>query len=162
MLMARGNAFSRNGHRPTLRAGRVRPGTVTVEFLLNLPVWLILLLAMVHFGRLLANSQQLALASRVGAREAARTAHLPCSGGVPEHVVRAVGRQLQDSGIACTKVILEHNVGGAHARLESGTGPGTPPHVPLPILGRYVRVTVFSHSRSHSTTFRHEGDSESR
>ena len=43
---------------------------MTLELILNLPVWIIVLLAVIQFGQLLSNLQQVALASRVGATEA--------------------------------------------------------------------------------------------
>lgn len=117
-------------------------GRVTVELLLNLPIWLLFVLAVVQFGQQSAAVQQVALASRVGAAEAAQTASLPSSDAVPDAVLSAVRRQLASAGLVCSKVVLQHNVGGKPALLTAGTGPAEPPSAPLPRFGSYVRVTV--------------------
>jgi Flp pilus assembly protein TadG len=56
-----------------MQAGRgpARGGTAAIELLLVLPLLLVIILAMVQFGMLLAAQQQLQLASREGARVAA-------------------------------------------------------------------------------------------
>jgi Flp pilus assembly protein TadG len=121
-----------------------RRGSVTLELLLNLPIWLLALFGTIEFGQILSNMQHVSLASRVGAEEAAQTASLPPSGDVPDNVLAAIERQLGAVGIAPAKVILEHNSGGTAVALVSGTGRGDPPDTPLPTLGTYVRVTVFA------------------
>jgi len=113
-----------------------------VELLLNLPIWLVLVLAVVQFGQRSAAVQQVALASRVGAEEAAQTASLTSDDAVPGNVLAAIERELASCGLGCSKVILEHNVGGEPVLLIAGGGPGAPPPTPLPVLGHYVRVTV--------------------
>jgi hypothetical protein len=113
-----------------------------VELLLNLPIWLLLVLAVVQFGQRSAAVQQVALASRVGAAEAAQTTSLPLDEAVPNNVLSAIERQLASSGLACSKVVLEHNVRGKPVRRIAGGGPGDRPRTPLPIFGKYVRVTV--------------------
>ncbi len=113
-----------------------------MELLLNLPIWLLLVLAVVQFGQRSAAVQQVAMASRVGAEEAARTAPLSSDDAVPGNVLAAVERHLASCGLGCSKVILEHNVGGRPALLIAGGGPGDPPSTPLPVFGNYVRVTV--------------------
>mgnify|MGYP000873921391 CR=1 FL=1 len=95
----------RGVRRPRLR----RAGAITLELIIMLPVWLIMLGAIVQFGLLIGNRQQVALASRVGAEEASRT-NLPSGGGVPLNVVHVVEQQLQSSGIDQCKITLEHNV----------------------------------------------------
>jgi hypothetical protein len=146
-----------------------------MELLLNLPLWLLLVLAVVQFGGLSCGVQQVSLASRVGAAEAAHAAPLPAEGGVPGNVLSAIERQLASSGLACSKVILEHNLQGRPVVLLSGCGPGRPPCTPLPSVGTSVRVTVcvppagiipnllgkvgldlWSRALVQSTTFRHE------
>jgi hypothetical protein len=155
--------------------GRRRSGILTMELLLNLPLWLLLVLAVVQFGGLSCGVQQASLASRVGAAEAGRTTPLPCEGGVPGNVLSAIERQLASSGLVCSKVILEHNLAGRPVVLLSGCGPGRPPCIPLPSVGTSVRVTVcvppagiipnllgklgldlWSRALVQSTTFRHE------
>lgn len=169
----------RGVRRPRLR----RAGAITLELIIMLPVWLIMLGAIVQFGLLIGNRQQVALASRVGAEEASRTS-LPSGGGVPLNVVHVVEQQLQGSGIDQCKITLEHNVvpptppaPAAPVVLSSGDCgcPTTPPATPLPPQGEYVRVTVYVPATQlapnvlkifgldlsewlvpNSTTFRHE------
>jgi Flp pilus assembly protein TadG len=119
-----------------------RGGAIVVELLLNLPIWLILLLATVEFGELTANLQQVSLASRIGAEEASRTPSLPAQGDVPEAVQTAIQRTLAGAGVCCSNVILQHNLGGTPVTLVSGDGSGRPPTTALPEMGTYVRVTT--------------------
>jgi Flp pilus assembly protein TadG len=119
-----------------------RSGSISVELLLNIPVWLMLLFGTVEFGSVLTQLAQVSLASRVGAEVASRSVGLGASDCVPDEVAKAVARQLAGAGIGCAKVILEHNLGGAPAALVSGTQAGTPPKTALPNMGTYVRVTV--------------------
>lgn len=123
------------------RLGR-RRGAVTLELILVLPIWLMGLLAIIEFGALQGNQQQVALASRVGAEEAAQTPNLAMyTGVVPTNITSAITNQLTSSGISWCKVIVEHNVGGP-TTLTSGTCDCDPPTTTLPPTGRYVRVTV--------------------
>jgi hypothetical protein len=139
---------NRQGPRPTpiafapARALRRRAGTIAMELLLNLPIWMIALLGIVEVGEMLTSAQHVSLCSRVGAEDASRTDCLPSSGEVPDGVVDAVTRQLASAGMSPVKIILEHNAGGARTVLISGSGPGNPPKTPLPARGTYVRVTV--------------------
>lgn len=130
-------------HKPPCPRGR-RRGSMTVELLLNLPIWLISLVAIVEFGEVVSKIQYVSLASRVGAEEAAKTLSLPSSGNVPNNIVDAIEHQLAISGVCCSKVILEHNAAGTPVTLSSGEGRGAAPSAPLPSLGTYVRVTVFA------------------
>jgi Flp pilus assembly protein TadG len=117
-------------------------GTIAVELLLNLPIWLILLLATVEFGELTANLQQVSLACRIGAEEASRTPSLPTKGEVPATIQTAIQRTLAGAGVCCSNVILQHNLGGTPVTLVSGDGSGGPPSIALPEMGTYVRVTA--------------------
>ena len=145
-----------------------------------LPVWIILMLAVVQFGMILGSRQQIALASRVGAEEASRTPDLSTTNGdpVPCNVLRVIDQQLASSGITRCKVVLQHNLGSvspAYTTLTSGDCNCDPPTGALPIAGRAVRVTVFVPISElapnllkacgldlsdrfiyHTTTFRHE------
>ena len=94
-------------------------GTIAVELLLNLPIWLILLLATVEFGLLAANLQQVSLASRIGAEEASRIQSLSPEGEVPGGIQTAIQRTLAGAGVSCSNVILQHNVGGTPVTLVS-------------------------------------------
>lgn len=122
-----------------------RRGSVTLELIVMLPVWIIVMGAIVQFGLLIGNRQQVALAARVGAEEASRTPGLPAAGGVPGNVVAVVQQQLQSSGIEQCKITLEHNLAGI-ATLSTGTCDcptlGTSATWP-PSSGAYVRVTVY-------------------
>jgi len=125
-------------------ARRVRNGSITVELLLNLPIWLIMLAALVGFGRLMSESQQVALASRVGAEAASQVFGLPESGEVPHDVVEVVQRALGVAGLQARKVILQHNAAGHLVTLEAGPGCLVVPPESLPKDGMYVRVTVLA------------------
>ena len=139
--MVRLNRLYRLDRRRTAGKRR-RGGAVTLELILVLPVWLIGLLAVIEFGALQGNQQQVALASRVGAEEAAQTPNLNLfSASVPANVTAAITHQLASSGISWCGLILEHNVGGA-TTLTSGSCDCTPPATALPAYGRYVRVSV--------------------
>jgi hypothetical protein len=128
-------------------------GGVTLELIIAFPVWLCFLLATVQFGWLMANLEQVALASRVGALEASQTASLPSSGPVPAEVVTVVEHQLQSAGIdPWCHIFLEHNVESTtNIQLSSAnpshTGsctcsPPTSTELPFPDCAEYVRVTV--------------------
>ncbi len=127
-----------------------RHGSVTLELIVLLPVWLIVLGGPVQFGLLIGNRQQVALAARVGAEEASRTAGLQLTSDgdpVPAPVVQVVEQQLASSGIELCGITLEHNLAGEPPITlrsgdcdcptfgESATWP--------PPSGSYVRVTVF-------------------
>ena len=137
---------------------RRRKGGVTLELLINLPVWIIALLAIIEFGELLSGLQQVSLAARVGAEEASQTGAGSLSthdyDPVPSNIVEVIDHQLQSAGIVASAsqrgVILEHNVGASYVILASGTYPppsGTPPPYlagpALPTMGHFVRITVF-------------------
>ena len=142
---------------PRRRLGRrLRTGVVTLELILALPAWLILLAAVVEFGLILVNQQQVALASRVGAEEASQTLGLPVTEGgpVPANVLSAIDQQLASTGIGRCKVILEHNVVPAGpsptpvpvtlwSPQPAGCDCGPPSADLLPTDRLYVRVTVY-------------------
>lgn len=119
-----------------------RAGTIAMELLLNLPIWLIALMGIVELGEILSSAQQVSFCSRVGSEEASHTDSLPTAGEMPQGVVKAIIRHLASAGMSPTKIILEHNAGGSRAVLVCGDGPGGPPPTPLPGQGAYVRVTV--------------------
>jgi hypothetical protein len=142
-------------NRPRHRSARQRDGSVTLEFLLVLPVLLIVLLAVVEFGMFFANMQQVALASRVGT-ESASQANLGGSFSgdpIPPTVLQAINAQLETSGISPCRIYLQHNVTGSPQVLVEDYVPGfacPAPTAPLPPqpppatnYGRLsVRVTV--------------------
>ena len=109
---------------------RCRRGTVTVELLLNLPIWVILVLAVAQFGEMSCNVQRVSLASRMGAEEAAYTLPLPAAGGVPDNVLYSIQRELAVAGLTWSQVVLEHNLGDTPVTLVSGSGRCDPPGAP--------------------------------
>lgn len=135
---------------------RYHRGGVTLELILNLPVWIIFLLAVIQFGQLLSNAQQVALASRIGAEEASETATTTITTAVtvPTNIVEAIEHQLESAGVVDSggasqcRVILEHNLNGTNERLDSSGAtcscdPPTEPPLPNTVHdARYVRVTV--------------------
>ena len=116
---------------------------MVIELLLSLPIWLIGLLAVVEFGNLFSNLQQVALASRVGADVASRTSALPNSGSISSSILSAINDQLSAANITPSEVILEHNLGGTYVKLVEGASSlSGPSQQTLPSVGTYVRVTV--------------------
>jgi hypothetical protein len=134
--------------RPARRAG------LTVELILTLPIFLILLVAVVQFGLYHVRMQHVALASRIGAQQAAQTSNLSSYAIVPPGVVSAVAAELQAAGITKFCIRLEHNVGAGGVLWEpaggcpfcSGSGCTCCPSTPLtspPYPGTsYVRLSV--------------------
>ena len=132
---------------------------MTLELIINLPVWILALLAVIQFGQLLSNLQQLSLASRVGAEEASETPAGIITGAanVPGNINEVIQRQLESAGIVDSGgvarfcVILQHDLTGVDDELTY-SAPGTnctncsaPTEPPLPVTTpdtRYVRVTV--------------------
>ena len=119
-----------------------RAGAIALEMMFNLPIWLISLLGVVELGAVLSAAQQVSLASRVGAEEAACTEGLAKAGGVPANVVEAVARHLAACGMSPSQVVLEHNAGKTCATLVCGSGPGGSPCAASPFHGTFVRITV--------------------
>jgi hypothetical protein len=132
------------------KSNRAPGGSVTLEFILTLPILLIVLFAVVQFGMFFASTQQVALACRVGALEASQTDLTTTIDGdvVPAAITDAVEAQLSVSGIAPCAVILEHNVrGGEQTLLTTYTACDcAPPADALPAPSgagaRSVRLTV--------------------
>lgn len=126
--------------------GRPRRAATVLEVIITLPVLVILLLAIIEFGVLFANLQQLALASRVGAQEASQTANLDTAVLVPAEVIAVIERQLGGANMTACRIRLEHNDGGGQTQFEHpivgacNCGPTT--LLAAPPGGEYVRVTV--------------------
>lgn len=129
---------------------RPRRAAVVLETILALPLFLLMLLAVVQFGVFFSNLQQMALATRVGAEEASQTPALSTTDNdpVPADILDAIDQQLGGSGIAVCRVILIHNVGvpaGTTVELSSGVCACDPPVPPNPSPGgEFVQVTVCS------------------
>lgn len=135
----------RNSSRCTTR--RHRRAGVTLELVLSFPVLLIAFLAAIQFGMLFSKNQQLALASRIGALAASQSLALtPVNGPVPPSILLPITRQMNLMGVSSFGVLIEHNATNpmpmAPILLASGTPAATQPSTPLPVNGRYVRVTV--------------------
>ncbi len=117
-----------------------------LELIVMLPIWLIVMGAIILFGLLIGNRQQVALAARVGAEEASRTAGLDLTSDsqpVPENVVRVVEQQLLSSGIEQCLITLEHNLAEGPVLMGSGTCDCPTVDTALPQYREYVRVTVY-------------------
>ena len=120
-----------------------RGGVVTLELILTMPIWLILLWAIVEWGQILSNEHQVALAARVGAEEASQTSGLASATAVPTNVLTAITQELDSSNISWCNVILEHNLDGSLEELSEGMCDCEPPSTDLlPTNREYVRVTV--------------------
>src|SRR5690348_8107283 len=98
------------------RSSRAAPrrGVSVLELVLITPVLLILLLAVIEFGQILANLKQVSLASRVGAKVASELAVLPPTGSAfPADVAAAVQNQLLSNGLTYSRIVLQHDAGGS-------------------------------------------------
>jgi len=87
-----------------------RHGATLLEVILVLPIVLIAILAIVEFGLLFANLQQLEMATRAGALESVETS-LPPSGSVPAEVLDVINNSLRTSKILGPTETIEE-VGG--------------------------------------------------
>ncbi len=119
-----------------------RSGTIAMELLWNLPLWLITLLALIELGLVLSSAQYVSFGARLAAEEASRTEFLAGAEEMPPGLVEIVRQQLGMNGMAPSKIVLEHNVGGKRRVLTWGDGPVLVPKIPPPTQGPYVRVTV--------------------
>lgn len=118
---------------------------MTLEFLLVLPILLIVLLAVVEFGMFFANMQQVPLASRIGAETASETPGLPIvPGSVPANIMLEIGQQMATCGIDDYTVILQHNVGSPTTLTSTaGSGGACNAATVLPAIpARSVGVTI--------------------
>jgi len=135
---------------------RRRSGSVTLEFLLVLPILLIVLLSVIEFGMFFSGMQQVALACQVGAEAASQTDLTTATdpNDIPDNIVDAINHQLVTCGMSPCAIILEHNVPDAETitvMTETYTSPPcacappTAPAFPKPpavYARRSVRVTV--------------------
>lgn len=127
-------------------------GAVMVELILALPVLIVLGLAVVEFGLIFAAVEQVAFASRHGAKIAAEEpsdtlATLNTSDG-GSRLRGEIDRVLATAGFsaAACRVVLEHTVAG-RPETQIDDDPSTPcdcrpPSTALPASGAAVRVTV--------------------
>jgi hypothetical protein len=148
MLKPRTRFFAgRHATRRPRRSARRLGGSAAVDLVLSLPILVLFSLAVVQFGIFFINQEQVALAAREGAKEAARTASLSTTNGdpVPANVVLAVAQQLESSGIVHCRIRLEHNVGGPQVALVSPMMPcdcEPDENLVSPPPEEYVRLTV--------------------
>jgi Flp pilus assembly protein TadG len=133
------------------RRARRRGALLSVELVLVLPILVMMTIAVVQFGLLFANLQQVSLASRVGVGVAAESPNLTGTmdgDPVPLEVREAVSQQLSSSGIDWCRIRLEHNVDGPTEVLvsEQNGGCDCGPQMTLPDAPyddeQYVRITV--------------------
>ena len=115
-----------------------------MELILTFPVILIVMAGIIEFALIFGNMQQVALASRVGAKIAAESATL--NAGTATDIRTAADRQLHTAGFSSNAsggVRLQHNAGGGSGDFENGTCT-VPTFLPaLPTDGNgSVRVTV--------------------
>jgi hypothetical protein len=159
-------------------------GIVTLELILTLPIFIIMLLMMIEVAQIMMVNQNVSYASRFGAKLASEDITIENMNTPPASRLRTeIDKYLATANVptgAC-KVILEHNA-SAVGTLQEDEPPGggcdcSPPGTPLPsdYSVRSVRVTVcvplegnvpdflsmfgFSvepYTIEHSTTFRVE------
>jgi hypothetical protein len=130
-----------------------RPGVITLELIISIPVLVIILLAIYQIALIMAASRHVEFASRLGAKVAAE---VPRSGGPPDlenltTLKGVVDGYLTTAGYSasCT-VLLEHNAVGVPNPLQTysdgmdcpcgPTGPNPLPDTPSGVES--VRVTV--------------------
>lgn len=150
-----------------VRASRVR-GAAVLELILVLPLMLIALMAIVEFGLLYSNEQNVEMSSRAGVQVASRLTTISSTNGdpVPTDVVTAVAAELAKIGVIDYRIRLEHNIDFETDPLPtlatpvvltttSTDGPTScpdPPAITLSPNRRYVRVTVCVYSSAPTAT----------
>lgn len=136
---------------PHNRRARCKPrrGGIVVEMILVLVVLLVVTIGVVQFGEFLAQSEQVALAARVGGLEASQTMNLPTTNGpVPSDIIAAIEHQLESSSIDWCSIRVEHNMrpDGGPIELLSQANPDCEcaihDFLAAPPNRSYVRVTV--------------------
>ena len=151
----------------TPRFPRAR-GAAVLELVLVLPLLVIALMAVVEFGLLYSNEQNVEMASRAGVQVASRLMTISATNGdpVPAEVVSAVAAELDKIGISDYRIRLEHNIDFDTNPLptlatpvvlatSSTNGPTScpdPPAITLSPNRRYVRVTVCVYSSAPTPT----------
>jgi len=166
-MQVRGQQSHQRSMRPSLRALN-RRGAITLEFILTLPLLIMIILALIEFSMMLRTGQQVAMASQFGAKLASEVTRN--KGQVPNlnnfntliSEANQVSLKNQIDGFLAThgltgscKVILEHNACGSvinspqelpllgSCPCESPTSPTFPlPGKAPPFDTSYVRVTV--------------------
>ena len=146
-----------------LSGGRVRGGVITLELILAFPILIIVLLAVVEFGLILAAGKHVEFSSRLGAKIAAESTATDIESlnqpPTVDDLKEQIDEYLATAGYTeSCQVILEHNVMGASNPLQENpvapadcpcgpTGPTTLPSQ-FPEVGApdtefaSVRVTV--------------------
>lgn len=151
----------RGRHQKEMRqSSRRRRGVITLELILTFPILIIVLLAVVEFGLILAASKHVEFASRLGAKLAAESSGTDLetlNTGVISPLRVEIDQYLNTAGYSdsCT-VILEHNVAGTGGMVQVnpnpadcpcgpvGSLPSQFPPLPSPAVTTFesVRVTV--------------------
>jgi Flp pilus assembly protein TadG len=134
-----------------------RGGAAVLELLLVMPILIIAIMAIVEFGLLYSNQQNVEMASRAGVQIASRltTLSIVNNDPVPASVVTAVADELEKIGVTDYRIILEHNIdfttnpSGTITPVELVSATAGAPANCLPTSTiamspnrRYVRVTV--------------------
>jgi Flp pilus assembly protein TadG len=125
-----------------------RSAAIVVEFLLSFPIFLVFLASVIEFALIIDASQQVAQASRLGAKLAAETLHLgdvvfdpPITGDTAVAIRAAVNRELENAGFgpnAAQGVTLRHTVGTTNFSTA-----GNAPDPLLPVMPtNAVRVSI--------------------
>ena len=142
---------------PTQQSSGRNRGVITLELILTFPILIIVLLAVVEFGLILAASKHVEFASRLGAKRAAESEITDLETLNTIGPLKAeIDQYLATAGYtASCSVILEHNVMGASNPLQENPDPlacpcgpvgSLPALVPCPpdpdIEVESVRVTV--------------------
>lgn len=146
MLQIRSLASKVNSPR-SARSAR-RSAAVVVEFILSFPIFLVFLATVIEFALIIDASQQVAQASRMGAKIAAETPNLgdiifdpPITGTTATAIRAAVDRQLENAGFganASQGVTLRHTVGVTNFSTDGFAPDPTLPAMPT----NAVRVSV--------------------
>jgi Flp pilus assembly protein TadG len=132
------------------RLRRGQRGSVAVEFALCLPIFLLLLFAVMEMGSAWYYKQMLVSASREGARMASL---LNDTSNGSSQVVTTVKNYLTQSGFPGTPSVTVSGADGAAGTTVQVTAT-SPYH--MPVLGRMVSSTFASMTLSGTTVMRHE------
>jgi len=124
-----------------------RHGATLLEVILVLPIVLIAVLAIVEFGLLLANAQQLEMAARAGALESVET-NLPPSGPIPPEVLEVITESLRASKILGPSETIQ-GVGGVRIQHSFDNDPNNTTDYTLTAGSLNDSVTVFPPNRTY-------------
>jgi Flp pilus assembly protein TadG len=125
-------------------SARRRRGAVTLEFIIALPILVIVTLALVQYGVLLLVQQAVTHAATIGAREAAKGADVVATAASVSNVLSGThGITISDTAGSGAKVLLESSDNLAIVTETEFGDPDLTCNPPAPALGaNEVRVTV--------------------